>query len=30
MVMISYSKLCTSLYENLKSEFYVNGTKVKF
>ena len=30
MVMISYSKLCTSLYENLKSEFYVNWTKVKF
>ena len=29
MVMISYSKLCTSLYENLMSEFYVNWTKVK-
>ena len=24
MVMISYSKPCASLYENLMSEFYVN------
>ena len=30
MVMISYSKLCASLWENLMSEFYVNWRKVKF
>ena len=29
MVMISYSQLCASLYENLTSEFYVNWAKVK-
>ena len=30
MVMINYSKLCTSLYKNLMSEYYVNWAKVKF
>ena len=30
MVMINYSKLCASLYENLMSEFSVNWAKVKF
>ena len=30
MVMINYIKLCTSLQENLMSEFYVNWEKVKF
>ena len=30
MVMINYSKLCASLKENLMSEFYENGAKVKF
>ena len=30
MVMINYSRLCASLYENLMSEFYVNWAKVKF
>ena len=29
MVMINYSQLCASLYENLMSEFYVNWVKVK-
>ena len=29
MVMINYSQLCASLYENLLSEFYVNWVKVK-
>ena len=30
MVMINYSKLCASLYENLMSEFSINWAKVKF
>ena len=30
MVMINYSKLCASLWENLISEFSVNWAKVKF
>ena len=30
MVTINYGKLCTSLYENLMSKFYVNWAKVKF
>ena len=30
MVMINYSKLCASLWENLMSEFYVNWVTVKF
>ena len=30
MVMINYSRLCASLYENLMSESYVNWAKVKF
>ena len=30
MVMINYSKLCASLWENLMSEFYVNWVMVKF
>ena len=30
MVMINYSKLRTSLWENLMSEFYVSSAKVKW
>ena len=30
MVMINYSKLCASLWENVMSEFYVNWVTVKF
>ena len=30
MVMINYSKLCASLWENLMSEFTVNWVTVKF
>ena len=30
MVMITYSKLCASLNDNLMNEFYVNWAKVKF